>query len=189
MSLLLTLALAAHAGAIAINNPAGGSNSEESSGGAPVVGEGKAKDLSGNEAAAGWGEEVDEIAEETAWATEEPDYTQAPRRSGDSEGLAEEGGGSDAPVTSDSSESQNMESEKEAPEEKEAPQEKESLLKRLLVRRVEKTEIWKLVIPALGAAAALAALIWTQKKETDNRKTPAKQEDVPKTTIQSWDGM
>lgn len=175
-ALLLTLTLSAPAGAIAIGGGSYGGEGE-SSGGTPAIGEGKAKEITGSEAEIGWDTDS---TEETILPTDGYAETREPIRNGGESDPEEGVGDLDAPA-------ENM-AEEPMKEPEAAQKAQENLKDRLFIRSVETTQLWKLAVPALGAAAAIAALITQRRRVSSHQASKHSADEIPKTTFQSWDG-
>lgn len=152
-----------------------GSGESEVGNPGPVVGEGTQKEFGAGEEEPDPERMMSDATDEPTWATEAMDYTEENWEfDSDGEEMPDE------PVFQVHEETEPILAGSE-----EAEQE-ESLLKKLFVREVSHTEIWKLVVPALGAAAALAALLVLRKKGSKPASGP---EGIPSTTIQPRDDM
>ena len=192
LALLLAASLAVTAGAISfgggyMDSPGGGGESGGSGGGSGVS-QGVAKEFGTQETDA-----TEETAvETTAEATEPAPETTVPETEAQEEPqslspeMPVQGGEG---VSSGSQEPQAEAPAETAAAEESKPllppaKEKESLVEKLLLRKVGKTDGWKLIVPAIGMAVALV-LLFLKKKKTP-KSGPAAPEH---TTMSSWEDM
>lgn len=164
-ALLLAAAMSSNCCAIGFGGYVDSGGGEGEGTGRPVFEEGNQKSFGATEETALWETYAEETTEETV-------------------GAAQNQGGRESPVSGSNAEPDETVVPTEEQITETEPQ--ESLTDRLFIRKVEQTETWKLAVPGFGAVAALAALIWLQKKGKTGQ-TPG-QEEIPKTTFQSWDG-
>ena len=157
----------------------GSSWGEEDSGSSdPQVGLGTQKEFGDAE------EKTTEASfEETAVpeTTCEAEETTVPATEAYTEVAAESG--AEAPVETEAAED-TAEVTEPAEETVETPsREEESLGDRLFIRKVTHTEKWKLIVPAVGAAVALAALFVTKNNKKENSSDPVS----GYTSMSTWD--